>query len=105
MRVNTVGLWEIINQTSGRVGGWHKGRFRVMSIDLESAPERFEEARRKHEQAAVIGLCPFRVYSPLYIFTPHFGHPFFLIHARLSILCPLFFLYTGVVSNCKLAYT
>ena len=54
-RVNTVGLWEILDRTGGRVGGWHKGRFRVMSVDLESAPERFEEARREHEQAAVIG--------------------------------------------------
>ena len=55
-RVNVVGMWEILNQTGGRVGGWHKGRFRVMSVDLESAPEKFEEARREHEQAAVIGV-------------------------------------------------
>ena len=55
-RVNVVGMWEILNQTGGRVGGWHKGRFRVMSVDLESAPEKFEEARREHEQAVVIGV-------------------------------------------------
>ena len=55
-RVNTVGLWEIINQTGGRVGGYHKGRFRVLSVDLESAPERFEEVRKEHEEAAVIGI-------------------------------------------------
>ena len=55
-KVNVVGLWEILNQTGGRVGGWHKGRFRVMSVDLESAPEMFEEARLAHEQAAVIGV-------------------------------------------------
>lgn len=55
-RVNLVGLWEILNKTGGRVGGWHKGRFRVMSVDLESAPETFEAARREHEHAAVIGV-------------------------------------------------
>ena len=55
-RVNTVGLWEILNRTDGRVGGWHKGRFRVASVDLESAPARFAEARRSHERAAVLGV-------------------------------------------------
>ena len=55
-KVNVVGMWEILNQTGGRVGGWHKGRFRVMSVDLESAPKKFEEARLAHEQAVVIGV-------------------------------------------------
>ena len=55
-KVNTVGMWEILNQTGGRVGGWHKGRWRVQTVDLESVAERFEAARREHEEAAVIGV-------------------------------------------------
>jgi hypothetical protein len=55
-RVNTVGMWEILNQTGGRVGGFHKGRWRVMSVDLEQATTAFEAARRVHEEAAVIGV-------------------------------------------------
>ena len=55
-KVNTVGLWEILNQTGGRVGGWHKGRWRVQTVDLESATATFEAMRRDHESAAVIGV-------------------------------------------------
>ena len=55
-KVNTVGLWEIVNQTGGRVGGWHKGRWRVQTVDLESATATFEAMRRDHESAAVIGV-------------------------------------------------
>ena len=36
-RVTTTGLWEILNQTGGRVGGWHKGRWRVVSVEIEKA--------------------------------------------------------------------
>ena len=55
-RVTTVGLWEVLDQTGGRVGGWHKGRWRVMSVDLESASVLFESVRKEHEEAAVVGI-------------------------------------------------
>lgn len=54
-RVTTNGLWEIINQTGGRVGGWHKGRFRVMAVELDKATSCFESLRPNHETAAVLG--------------------------------------------------
>ena len=54
-KVNTVGMWEILNQTGGRVGGFHKNRWRVVSVDLENASSTFEAARIDHETAAVIG--------------------------------------------------
>jgi hypothetical protein len=54
-RVTTTGLWEILDQTSGRVGGWHKGRFRVISVDLKNATACFEAVRSSHERSAVIG--------------------------------------------------
>ena len=55
-RVNTVGMWEILNQTEGRVGGWHKGRWRCQRIELEQATFLFEEARQQHAEAAVVGM-------------------------------------------------
>ena len=54
-RVNTTGMWEILNQTGGRMGGWHKGRWRVLSVELDQAPARFETVRREHADAVVIG--------------------------------------------------
>ena len=54
-KVTTNGLWEIIDQTGGRVGGWHKGRFRVMSVTLDQATSCFESMRPNHEEAAVVG--------------------------------------------------
>jgi hypothetical protein len=54
-KVTTNGLWEITNQTGGRVGGWHKGRFRVISVELEEASTFFESMRPSHEAAAVLG--------------------------------------------------
>ena len=54
-KVTTNGLWEIINQKGGRVDGWHKGRFRVMSVELDKATSCFESMRPNHEEAAVIG--------------------------------------------------
>jgi hypothetical protein len=54
-KVNCVGLWEMLNKTDGRVGGWHKGRWRVTTCDLESATAVFDAARRDHQEAAVIG--------------------------------------------------
>ena len=55
-KVNTVSLWQMINQQGGRVGGWHKNRWRVLMVDLESASSTFEAARQTHKQAAVIGI-------------------------------------------------
>ena len=54
-KVNTVSLWEMIDQKGGRVGGWHKNRWRVILVDLANASSTFEAARQAHEQAAVIG--------------------------------------------------
>jgi hypothetical protein len=54
-KVTTNGLWEIIDQTGGRVGGWHKGRFRVMSVELDKATKCFESMRNSYADAAVIG--------------------------------------------------
>ena len=54
-RVSVTGLFESLNREDGRHGGWHKGRWRVMSVDLESASDTFEAVRKDHELAAVIG--------------------------------------------------
>ena len=54
-KVTTNGLWEIIDKRGGRVGGWHKGRFRVMSVELDRVTSRFESMRLSYEDAAVLG--------------------------------------------------
>ena len=54
-RVTTNGLWENVDRTGGRVGGWHKGMWRVASLDLGAACDAFENARRAASKAAIVG--------------------------------------------------
>ena len=53
-KVSTTGLYEAVDRTSGRVGGWHKGRWRVKMVPLVEAKAAFEAARREHRFAAVL---------------------------------------------------
>ena len=54
-RVNTVGMWEIINKVDNRVGGFHKGRWKVLQTELEAAVPLFESMRDTHREAALVG--------------------------------------------------
>ena len=57
-RVSTTGLWGNCDVTNGRVGGWHKGRYRVRRMPLaDSAPE-FEAVRARCSHAAVVAARP-----------------------------------------------
>ena len=53
-KVSTTGLYEAVDRTNGRVGGWHKGRWRVKMVPLADAREVFEVAKRDHKYAAVL---------------------------------------------------
>ena len=53
-RVSVTGLFESMNRTDSRNGGWHKGRFRVQSIPLDRSEEIFESVRQQCSKAAVV---------------------------------------------------
>ena len=53
-RVTTNGLFEMIDCTANRCGGWHKGMWRIQSVDLERACDAFACARQACTHAAVI---------------------------------------------------
>ena len=53
-RVSVTGLWEALNKTGGRHGGWHKGRFRVRSVPLQESGAAFDDARSRSQNAAVV---------------------------------------------------
>ena len=53
-RVTVTGLFENLNKTSGRSGGYHKGRFRVRSVPLAQAGEEFQKARVGCAHAVVV---------------------------------------------------
>ena len=54
-RVSTTGLFENLNRSGGRNGGWHKGRFRVTSVPLEESVDAFERMRKDRRHAAIVG--------------------------------------------------
>jgi hypothetical protein len=48
------GLFENMNREGSRNGGYHRGRYRICSVPLDSARDVFEEARQDYVQAAVV---------------------------------------------------
>ena len=59
-RVTVTGLFESLNRTDGRNGGWHKGRFRVCSVPLTQSRDVFEGVRTNYANAAVVSGMPNR---------------------------------------------
>lgn len=57
-KVSVTGLFESLDRTDGRYGGWHKGRFRIQSVPLQECACRFEEARSDYKRAAVVAGSP-----------------------------------------------
>ena len=53
-RVSVNGLWSNLDRSDGRVGGWHKGRWRINAVDLERASDAFESKRASSAKAALI---------------------------------------------------
>tara|TARA_B110001452_G_C14904155_1_gene316018 strand:- start:57 stop:449 length:393 start_codon:yes stop_codon:yes gene_type:complete len=53
--VSTTGLFENMNRTDGRHGGFHKGRFRIISVPLAKSREVFETLRKGKEKSAIVG--------------------------------------------------
>ena len=54
-KVSTTGLFENLNRSGGRNGGWHKGRFRVLSMPIEKSKDVFDSLRKAHTHAAIVG--------------------------------------------------
>ena len=54
-RISVTALYEILDNTDNRVGGWSKHRWRVRHAKLEDAGEAFEHARERFEHALVLG--------------------------------------------------
>ena len=59
-RVSVTGLFECLNRTTGRNGGWHKGRFRIRTVPLETSCDAFEAVRASHAKAVVVAGAPQR---------------------------------------------
>ena len=59
-RVSVTGLFENMNRTDGRHGGWHKGRFRIQVVALNNACAVFEHERAGFAKAVVIAGMPQR---------------------------------------------
>ena len=57
-RVSTTGLWGNCDVTDGRTGGWHKGRWRIKSVELDAATSEFESVRVGSKRAALIANEP-----------------------------------------------
>ena len=56
--VSVTGLFENMNRTDRtRNGGWHKGRFKIAAVPLETAREAFENLRstQTHNSAVIVG--------------------------------------------------
>ena len=53
-RATVTGIFESIDRTDGRNGGWHKGRFRTRAVPIEEASDAFEAARADFETAAIV---------------------------------------------------
>eukprot|EP00966_Prymnesium_polylepis_P162011 3744152-Prymnesium_polylepis.2 len=54
-KVSTTGLFENLNRSGGRNGGWHKGRFRISSVPLDKSRDEFERMRKGRAKAAIVG--------------------------------------------------
>ena len=54
-RVSLSGMFENLDRTDGRHGGWHKGRFRVSSLPLSDSNEVFNAMRVEYKNAAIVG--------------------------------------------------
>jgi hypothetical protein len=54
-RVSLTGMFENINKSNGRNGGFHKGRYRIQTVPRASAMEAFETQRRRYRNSAIIG--------------------------------------------------
>ena len=54
-RVSLTGMFESINKSEGRNGGFHKGRYRIQTVPRASAMEVFESERRRYRNSAIIG--------------------------------------------------
>ena len=54
-RVSLTGMFESINKSEGRNGGFHKGRYRIQTVPRASAMEAFETQRRRYRNSAIIG--------------------------------------------------
>ena len=57
-RVTKNGLWSNVDRSDGRVGGWHKGRWRIAAVDLDRASDVFETKRVASVKAAIIAAEP-----------------------------------------------
>ena len=54
-QVSLTGLYQILTgQDGGRVGGWTKHRWKIRSVDLNAAPQAFEEVREIGFSNAII---------------------------------------------------
>ena len=53
-RVSVTGLFENIDRTDGRHGGWHKGRYRVRRVPLAQSSAEFEAMRKECTHAVVV---------------------------------------------------
>lgn len=74
-KVNLNGLFENLDRTDGRAGGYHKGRWRVISVKIEEACAKFDEARKEYEIAAVVGILDYYEISENGIVTKSFPDP------------------------------
>ena len=54
-RVSVTALYEILDKTNNRVGGWSKNRWKCRFIPLESAVALFESERGRYKQALILG--------------------------------------------------
>ena len=54
-KVSTPGLYMLLDSTHGRVGGYHKMRWRVSSIPLERGADVLENVRHLYENVIVVG--------------------------------------------------
>ena len=57
-RVSTNGLWYNLDRNDGRVGGWHKGRWRIHAVELDRASEAFELRRAASGKSAIVATEP-----------------------------------------------
>ena len=57
-RVSTTTLWKGVDRDSDRCGCWIKGRWCVRTVDLDSASEEFEKARKGFTNAVVVATEP-----------------------------------------------
>ena len=54
-RVSAGGMYDAVHRTEGAHCGWHKLRWRVESVPLESAAAEIESRRQSHATCTVLG--------------------------------------------------